>query len=230
MEAIVLAGGLGTRLKAVVPDLPKPMAPIRGRPFLAYVLDCLAKNGVRRVVLSTGYRAEAVQAHFGQRYGGVDLAYSIEAHPLGTGGATRRALAQTAGEDVFVVNGDTLMPLDYAAMRDAHRAGGGAITVAVREVADTGRFGRVTLSAGGEIEAFAEKAGGGPGLINAGVYLLQRALFDGHALPEAFSLETDFLGPRVRELRAAAFLARGWFVDIGIPEEYARAQTMDLTC
>jgi D-glycero-alpha-D-manno-heptose 1-phosphate guanylyltransferase len=225
MQAILLAGGLGTRLRGVVSDLPKPMAPIDGRPFLAFLLDELSAAGFTSAVLAVGYRHEAIQQHFGDRYRSLLLHYSVEPEPLGTGGALRLALAQTAAPEIFVLNGDTYLELDYSAMRAAHRQARAELTVAVRQVPEAGRYGALDLAAG-HIRGFFEKGRSGPGAINAGVYLLSRGLFDRYELPPAFSFETDFLAPRVLALKPLAFAADKLFIDIGIPENYARAQEL----
>jgi len=228
MEAIVLAGGLGTRLRAVVSDLPKPMAPVAGRPFLAILLDQLDQAGFEHVVLSVGYRREAIMEHFGDRYGRLALSYAVETHPLGTGGAIRLALEQTQAPELFVLNGDTYLALDYSAMLAHHRRHGARLTLAAQQVADTHRYGALALQ-GDRVIDFLEKGRSGPGLINGGTYLLEPGLFDDQALPEAFSFETDLLMPKVAELAPLAFITEGRFIDIGVPEDYARAQTLFAT-
>jgi D-glycero-alpha-D-manno-heptose 1-phosphate guanylyltransferase len=223
MQAIVLAGGLGTRLRGVVPDLPKPMAPVAGQPFLAWILDRLADARFERVVLAVGYRHEAIRHHFGPAYRGMPLHYSVEESPLGTGGAIRLAGDQVGRDPVFVLNGDTFLELDYGAMREAHSDLGVELSVAVCRVPDISRYGALKVSHG-RIEAFLEKGPGGPGLINAGTYILSRALLESIPPTGAFSFERELLEPRVADVRPAAFLAEGLFIDIGVPEDYARAQ------
>lgn len=227
LDAVVLAGGRGTRLRAEVPDLPKPMAPVAGRPFLAWVLDHLATQGVRRAVLAVGYRHEAIRDHFGDRYGAMHLAYAVEPRPLGTGGALRAALARCATDPVLVVNGDTLFTIDLGALVAHHRAAGRLLTLALYHAPDTARYGRVAVTHG-FVTGFEEKGPTGPGLgaglINAGVYVVSARLFDGLAVPAAFSFEEDFLAPRVAALAPAAHAAVGYFIDIGIPDDYRRAR------
>jgi len=223
MEAIVLAGGLGSRLRSVLPDLPKPMAPVHGRPFLAKVLDELAAAGFRMAILAVGYRNEAIQEHFGESHGALRLGYSVEAEPLGTGGAIRLALEQTAARHVFVLNGDTYLKLDYHAMLAAHRDALATLSMAVRSVPDAGRYGALDIKQG-RIQEFLAKGRSGPGLINAGVYLMSRELLDRYTLPAVFSFETDVLMPHVSELMPLAFRTAGTFIDIGVPEDYARAR------
>ena len=222
MEAIVLAGGFGTRLRDVVTDLPKPMAPVAGRPFLEILLTCLAKKGFLHVVLSVGYLAEKIVAHFGDRFRGMDLLYAREEAPLGTGGAVRLALTRCQSDHVFVFNGDTYLDLetaDVVAHWQRHRA---PIIVA-REVPDTARYGCL-VTAHGRVLSFSEKGVAGSGLINAGCYVFPTQILDGFALGEPFSLEADFLANAVRHAFFKCFVSHGHFIDIGVPEDYARAQ------
>lgn len=225
MEAIILAGGLGTRLRNVIPDLPKPMAPICGRPFLAILLDELISTGFTTITLAVGYRYEAIRDYFRQNYGSLRLNYSVEKKPLGTGGAIRLALEQTTAPQVFVLNGDTHLELDYRAMLRAHLKAGAALTMAVIRVPDAGRYGALDIEQG-HIRGFFEKGRSGPGWINGGVYLLSAELLDRYALPRVFSFETNLLTPNVRELKPLAFQTEGTFIDIGIPEDYDRAQDL----
>jgi D-glycero-alpha-D-manno-heptose 1-phosphate guanylyltransferase len=222
MEAIVLAGGLGTRLRSVVADLPKAMAPVAGRPFLEHLLDLLVDAGFASAVLAVGYRSEAIRGHFGGRYRGLPLIYSVENRPLGTGGAIRLAMKHTNEPDVFVVNGDTLVNVDFAAMLATHRDFNAALTVAVHEVPDVGRYGSLDLD-GNRIRGFFEKGRAGRGWINAGVYVLSRAVPCLYELPPAYSFELDLLVRHVAELQPLAFRTDGVFIDIGIPADYAKA-------
>jgi D-glycero-alpha-D-manno-heptose 1-phosphate guanylyltransferase len=225
MEAIVLAGGLGTRLRSVVADQPKAMAPVGGRPFLEYLLDMLGNAGVASATLAVGFRSDAIRGHFGDRYRKLPLRYSTEDTPLGTGGAIRLAMSRTASPNVFVFNGDTLVEVDLATMAATHRDAGSQLTVAVHAMADASRYGAIDLD-GDRIRGFREKGRTGPGWINAGVYLISRNLLQSPSLPEAFSFESDFLVPRVADLQPLAFRTEGLFIDIGVPEDYARAQDM----
>lgn len=223
MEAIVLAGGFGTRLRQVVSDVPKPMASVAGRPFLEILLAALAKNGFKRVVLSLGYMAEKIALHFGCQYRGIELVYEIEKTPLGTGGAVRAALEHCRDDHVFIFNGDTFLDLEVPKIEAQWNMNGVPVLVA-REVADTSRYGRLDV-ADGRVVRFLEKGMSGPGLINAGCYILPRRCLDGFALGEPFSLEADFLARSVPQMQIDVFVMHGHFIDIGIPEDYARAQT-----
>lgn len=222
MEAIVLAGGFGTRLKQVVPDLPKPMAPVSGRPFLEILLASLARKGFRRVLLSLGYLADKVVDHFGDQFSGMDLVYEIEKTPLGTGGAVRQALTRCTDDHVFVFNGDTFLDLEVKDV-EAHWKKYHVPVIVARDVADTARYGRLE-TADGRVLGFSEKGTSGPGLINAGCYVLPADSLDGFVSGQPFSLETDYLANAVGERRFDLFVTNGHFIDIGVPEDYARAQ------
>ena len=223
MDAVVLAGGLGTRLRSVVPNLPKPMAPVAGRPFLEILLTMLARKGVQRAVLSVGYRANVIQSHFGPRFNGLELVYEVEAEPLGTGGALRAALARCQSKQALVVNGDTFLDLDVAELAARWQAHKRPLIVG-RQMADTARYGRLRVD-GSRLTGFQEKGPSGPGLINTGHYLLPTNLLDACGLPSAFSFEADFITPRLAELELEVFETTGQFIDIGVPDDYQRAQT-----
>jgi len=224
VKAIVIAGGLGTRLAHVTSDIPKPMARIGARPFLEYLLDYLLEQGTREVVLAVSYKWQVIQEYFHHNYRGMSLTYSVEDEPLGTGGAIRQALASLPDEEVVVLNGDTLFKVDLKDMANRHRKGGTRLTIALKQVSDSGRFGRVEVSANGAIDNFLEKAGGGPGWINGGVYMLKRDLFIDFPMPAHFSFEQDLLEPNIDRIRPLAFQSDAYFIDMGVPEDYQRAQ------
>ena len=222
MEAIILAGGLGTRLRQVLSDLPKPMAPIAGRPFLEILLTSLARKRFTRVILSVGFMSATIVEHFRAQYAGMSLVYEIERRPLGTGGAIRAALARCQSDHVFVFNGDTYCDLDIDGLERTWQHGHGPFVV-VREVSDAARFGRVEI-AGGRVTAFREKGVAGSGLINAGCYVLPSHALDAFSLGQKFSFETEYLAKEVGRVSFTAVITRGRFIDIGVPEDYARAQ------
>ncbi len=224
MEAIVLAGGLGTRLKNKIDGLPKPMAPVAGRPFLEILLNQLAHSGCTRVILSVGHLHDVIENHFGAAWRGISLDYSIESAPLGTGGAIRASLAHATEENVLILNGDTYLQADYAGMMGFHAGQCAQMTIAVTHQPDVARYGGVILHQD-RIAGFEEKGRTGPGWINAGTYVLARHIAWPASLPEKFSFETDFLAPEIARLRPAAFRVDGFFLDIGIPEDLDRAQT-----
>ena len=224
MRAIVLAGGLGTRLARVTRDIPKPMAPVGSRPFLEYLLDDLVDQGVEQTVLAVSYRWEVIREHFGSVYRGMDLNYSVEEIPLGTGGAIQQALATLTDDEVVVLNGDTRFRVDLAEMEKIHRNSGAPLTIALKQVTDSGRFGRVEVSADGVVTSFLEKSTGGPGWINGGVYILNSSLFKDFPMPERFSFELDLVEPNIDRIQPQAYQSDAYFIDMGIPEDYQRAQ------
>ena len=221
MEAIILAGGFGTRLKTVVSNVPKPMAPICGMPFLEILLRSLKTKGIDRVVLSVGYMAEKIISYFGDCYQGVEIIYEQEDAPLGTGGAIRRALTRCKSDHVFIFNGDTYADLEVEALEAQWQRDKNPIIVA-REVDDVTRFGLIELN-GTRVAGFAEKSGEGAGVINAGCYVFPRPLLE-KMTRDSFSLESDFLMKAVTLQHFDVFITSGAFIDIGIPEEFERAQ------
>jgi D-glycero-alpha-D-manno-heptose 1-phosphate guanylyltransferase len=221
--AIILAGGLGTRLRSLVSDIPKPMATIGGRPFLAHLFDHLERQGIQWVILAIGYKYEAFRDYFGARYRSIRLTYSIEPAPLGTGGALRRALDGVEKGPILALNGDTFLALDYGSMLTAHLAAGAGLTIALRQVSDASRYGEAVVEQG-RITAFSEKSTAAPGWINAGVYLLERDIFAPFNLREVFSFERDFLQTYCSQLRPLAYPTDARFIDIGTPEDYLRVK------
>lgn len=223
MEAIVLAGGFGTRLRHVVADVPKPMALVAGRPFLDILLNGMATQGVTKVILSVGFMAEKISNHFGTLHAGMELLYAVEERPLGTGGGVRLAMEQVTADHVFVFNGDTFLDLESNLVEEQWQIQQRPLIVGSR-VPDTSRYGRL-LTHEGVAMGFTEKGVAGPGLINAGCYVLKHGQLDAFQVGEPFSLETDFLCPAVGRGEFDVFVTTGMFIDIGVPEDYARAQT-----
>ncbi|WP_426625158.1 sugar phosphate nucleotidyltransferase [Leifsonia sp. McL0607] len=219
MQLAILAGGLGTRLSGAIPaGLPKPLAPIAGRPFLDHLLDWAIERGADDIVLLTGHGSAAISDHVGDGYRGVAVSYSVEPAPLGTGGALVNARSLLADEFVLV-NGDTFVEADLVALRSGLDSS--PVVMGLVEVADTGRFGRVEVT-DGIVTGFHEKGADGPGLINAGVYALRRAVVD--QLPRgASSFERDFLEPRLTEVAPRYLRCGPTFFDIGVPKDYRAA-------
>lgn len=222
IPVLILAGGLGTRLSAVVSDRPKPLAEVAGRPFLAWTLDRLEAAGFRDVVLCTGHLGGRARELLGERHGGLRLAYSEEPIALGTAGALRYAARTLAGGTVLALNGDSYLGLDFAALLACHAGHPGDGTLALVRVADAGRYGQVDF-AEGRVRAFREKgAEPGSGWINGGVYALPRTRL--LALPEGpLSLETDVFPSWIGALWG--FPCEVPFLDIGLPETYAVAES-----
>jgi NDP-sugar pyrophosphorylase family protein len=223
VTAVILAGGLGTRLRERVPDRPKVLAEVGGRPFLAWILDRLAGAGVRTAVLCTGYRGEEVEAALGDRHGPLRLRYSREVTPLGTAGALGLARALFESDPVLVQNGDSYCVADLGQLARAHRDRGAAGTVLLAEVPDAGRFGSVELQADGAVAAFREKGSRGRCWVNAGTYLLGAELLRSIPPGARASLERDILPSWVGR-GLYGHRAGGPFIDIGTPESYAAAE------
>jgi D-glycero-alpha-D-manno-heptose 1-phosphate guanylyltransferase len=224
IPAVVLAGGLGTRIRAVADGLPKPMLSVCGRPFIEYILDLLIHAGVPSIHLAVSYRRQAIQSHFGTSYRGTRLLYSIEDQPLGTGGAILKCYREHQLRTALVLNGDTLFQVDLDGMVTAHRRANSRITIALRQVSDTSRYGAVTCDSDHRISTFQEKGSAHSGLINGGVYLVDRSAIEDTVLPARFSFERDFIQNNVEALRPLGFISDGYFIDIGIPEDLARAR------
>jgi D-glycero-alpha-D-manno-heptose 1-phosphate guanylyltransferase len=224
MKAIVLAGGFGTRLQERVPGLPKPMAPVAGRPFLEYVLDRLISGGVSEIILSVGYQADIIKAHFGNSYRGAAVEYAVETDPLGTGGAIALALLGKGDDPVLVLNGDTFLNIDYGELARWNDKAPAQVAMVLKETPDTARYGSVLVS-GERVIGFAEKGKSGPGLINAGVYIVNTAVFGELGLAGRFSFEVDLLQRHYETLSPRALLTDEYFIDIGVPEDYDRAQS-----
>lgn len=225
-EAIILAGGFGTRLRSVVSDVPKPLAPVADRPFLAYVLDALVRQGYGHAVLATGYMHEKVEACFGNEYLGMKIDYARELTPLGTGGAIVNALQHCIADCVTVLNGDTLFLADLGQLERYADSKGTMLAIVLRAVPDAGRYGAVETAADGRITAFREKdPSAGAGNINGGIYRLQRSLLDSYAVGQQFSFEKEVMQQRYAEEAFYAYADGAYFIDIGVPEDYRRAQT-----
>lgn len=224
-DVIILAGGLGTRLRDEVKDAPKSMAPINGKPFLEYQLKQIHAAGLKKVILSTGYLGEQVQAYFGHRFMDMDILYSHEKEPLGTGGAVKLAFSQVKTPYALIFNGDTMfrINLDLFFQRTIEKLAN--VTIALRSVENASRYGSVECDAEGRILSFNEKSNTmKPGLINGGIYLISSRYFRKFELPEVFSLEKDFFGHQVNEGYFSGQIFDNYFLDIGIPEDYQKAQ------
>ena len=218
MEAIILAGGLGTRLRSVVGEIPKCMAPIGGKPFLQYQLEWLSRFGITHVILSVGYLREAVEAFVASREWPFKITFAVEKEPLGTGGGIRLALSKCKGNKVFVLNGDTFFNVDLDALTFT-----APVTLALKPMRDFDRYGAVDWD-GDLVTAFHEKAPCAEGLVNGGVYAIDRISLDMALYPKKFSFEKEVLEPLADYRLVAGVRQDGYFIDIGIPEDYARAQ------
>ncbi|WP_300598998.1 HAD-IIIA family hydrolase [Niabella sp.] len=223
-EAIVLAGGLGTRLREAVPDLPKCMAPVAGKPFLYYVINYLRRQGIQRIIFSLGYMHAVIEDYLATTFPTLQYDCCIEEEPLGTGGAIQLALQKATGTDVFAVNGDSFFAFDASQLITLHHQAKADCTLALKPMQQFSRYGVVTTDGQQHIVSFREKQYYESGLINAGVYLVHKeALLQKH-FPLKFSFEKDFLEQFVNEGKFSGAVADGYFIDIGIPEDYNRAQ------
>jgi D-glycero-alpha-D-manno-heptose 1-phosphate guanylyltransferase len=227
ITTVLLVGGMGTRLRSVVPGTPKPLASIGNQSFLELLVRQLRYQGMRRLVMCSGYLADQIESTFGDgRAWDVAIDYSREEQPLGTAGALKLAQRHLQEADEFLVmNGDSFLEIDFKQLVRFHRERHGLASMAVVPVADTGRYGTVRVEPSGRVAGFAEKAGAhGPGLINGGVYVFHRDIFE-HIPEGPMSLEKDVF-PRVLDRGIYAFEQNGMFIDIGTPEDYARAQVL----
>jgi len=230
MEAIILAGGQGTRLRPLISDLPKPMAPIAGKPFLELLLQGLSKGGFERVILALGFMADKVQDYFGNSFAGMEIVSVVEPKPLGTGGAALLAMKEVLSDHVFIFNGDTYLDVNHIGI-EAHWNSYRRPIIVGCAVQDTARYGRLIIDKG-RVTGFTEKGVAGPGLINAGCYVFPKDQMDPASLGSVFSLEQDFLIPLVNNARVDVFETQGCFIDIGIPDDFLQAQSLlkDLFC
>jgi NDP-sugar pyrophosphorylase family protein len=225
--AVLLVGGMGTRLQPILASTPKPLARVGNMPFLELLVLQLQSQGVRRMVMCTGHLAGQIEEEFGNgRKWGVAIGYSKEPRPLGTAGAVKFAETHLQqASDFLVMNGDSFLELDFRQFLRFHRAHGGLISMAVRRVPDAARYGTVQLDAHDRVVAFAEKTGAqAPGIVNGGVYVFDRAILE-HIAQGPASLERDVF-PLLLERGVYAFEQHGMFIDIGTPEDYARAQAL----
>jgi D-glycero-alpha-D-manno-heptose 1-phosphate guanylyltransferase len=216
MEAVVLAGGLGTRLRAAVADVPKPLAPVGGRPFLERLLDYWIAQGVRRAVLAIGYMHELIEKHFGTSYRDCEIVYSVEDRPLGTGGALVKSLEFLTERNFLVLNGDTYFAVPLKTLAAFHVEKHAQVTMCLHRSRDP-RYTGVTLDKNGRVTSLA-----GGSLANGGVFLFEREALAGVA-PPGFNLERDIL-TRIEKMYGCAFDAP--FVDIGVPEDWRAAEAI----
>ncbi len=221
MKAIILAGGFGTRLKSVIADMPKPMAPVQGKPFLEYLIYQLKNWGYRDIVISVGYLKDQIISYFGDgRPWGVSIEYSKEDLPLGTGGAIREAMSKYEDKTYLVLNGDSFYNIDLKSLCDFHRVKSAQATMAAVSVEDALRYGSVTMNDLGEVIGFGEKQSKAKGIINAGIYLLTRSVLA--TMPSGtISFEKEIL-PELIHKGLFGSIQQGFFIDIGLPEDYEK--------
>ncbi len=222
--AIILAGGLGTRLRSAVADLPKCMAPVDGTPFIGFVIAFLKKEGIEQFIFSLGYKSEAIIGYVDANYKELHKKYVIETTQLGTGGAIKAACKKAEEKNAIVVNGDTLFAANLKNLSLFHEAHTADCTIALKAMKDFDRYGAVELNADNSIKAFNEKKFCTNGTINGGIYALSIAdLFTGN-YPEVFSFEKEYLEKNTGNKKLYGVVNDGYFIDIGIPEDYQRFQ------
>jgi len=223
-EAIILAGGLGTRLRSAVPDLPKCMAPVNGIPFITYVIDGLRAQGIEKFIFALGYKSETIVQFVEEVYPQLQVQYSLEEEPLGTGGAIYKACRLASTENIIATNGDTLFHIDISGLANCHMDKQAECTLSLKPMQQFSRYGVVELNAEQAVISFKEKQFYETGLINGGVYAINVPAFLGKKFDDKFSFEKDFLETYYTEGRMFGFIQDGYFIDIGIPEDYNRAQ------
>lgn len=224
MEAIILAGGLGTRLRSEVQDVPKSMALIQERPFVEYLLDYLIDAGVQHIIFSLGYKSQIIQDHFSNVYRDCKITYAIETSLLGTGGAIKNAMKEVHDENVIVLNGDSLFITQLKDQYEAHINKGADVTLALKPMKNFNRYGTVELTEDKRITAFNEKREVKEGLINTGSYIFNVKNFRAIDFPEKFSIEREFFETHVEAMNFYGFKSEGYFLDIGIPKDFKKAQ------
>lgn len=221
MKTIILAGGLGTRLQSVVKDVPKPMADINGTPFLELLMENMAKYGATEFILCVSYKKEIIMDYFGTNFKNIPIKYSVEQQPLGTGGALKQAFELFDIDRALVINGDSFIQMDYRRFYEDFQ--NEYLALALKEVPDASRYGRVETQ-GQEITGFNEKSDvSQPGYINAGIYMINRRLWQDYSFENCFSFEKDVLETHIDKMHCKFMKTEDYFIDIGIPESYSKA-------
>tara|TARA_A100001015_G_scaffold286502_1_gene355267 strand:+ start:746 stop:1444 length:699 start_codon:yes stop_codon:yes gene_type:complete len=225
MEAIILAGGFGTRLQSVVNDVPKPMAPIGKKPFLEYLMAYLASHDIKHFILSVGYLHEKIISHFGDFYQNIPITYIIEKEALGTGGAIKLALANTQNDTSLVYNGDTFFRLSPKDLFHFHQESNADVSVALKKMDRPHRYGTINMLGNKVVNFFEKRIDLKDGLINCGVYCINKNIFYSSTLKNKFSFEKDFLENQLSKKNICGFTHNEYFIDIGIPKDYEKAQS-----
>lgn len=225
MEVIILAGGMGTRLREVLADLPKPMAQINGKPFLHYLFEWLSHYPIKKFILSVGYKSECIINYFGSSFNDIPIEYTIEEKPLGTGGAIIYAMQYTTRENIIIVNGDTYFPIDINRFYQKHFKNDYLLSIALKPMYNFDRYGSVECK-GGTIFRFNEKKVCTEGLINGGIYLVNKQILEKRQFPEVFSFEKEVLEKEAGSSNLKGLVFDNTFIDIGIPEDYYKAESI----
>lgn len=224
MEVIVLAGGLGTRLRSMVPSLPKCLAEINEVPFIKYIIEYLKQNNINRIIFSLGYKSEYVVDYINKYNFGIDIVYSIEDKPLGTGGAVKKAIILAKSNDIYILNGDTFYDVNLLSFLSFHLKNKSACSISLKPMFNFERYGAVLINNNSQIIEFKEKEYCNVGLINGGVIIINVNYFNNLDLPETFSFEDIFIKKVIEQKRIYGLVNDNYFIDIGIPDDYKRAQ------
>ncbi len=222
-EAIILAGGFGTRLRGVVNDIPKAMAPVKGKPFLFWLFKYLERQNIGKAIIASGYMHNAIESYFGTASGNIGIEYSVEKEPLDTGGAVLMASSLVKGETFFVLNGDTFYDVNLLEFEKFFKESEAVMSVALKPMSNCSRYGSVVLE-NNRITAFKEKGINESGLINGGIYVVNKKWFVESAPGSKFSMEKDILEKRIKSDIITGFISDAPFIDIGVPEDYLRAE------
>ena len=222
MEAIILAGGFGTRLQNKLGNIPKPMAPINNRPFLDYLLGYLIKNKVKRVIFSVYYQYQIIKNHYDDCYRNIDILYSIDTEELGTGGAIKNALLMVNDNHVFLINGDTYFNVNLSRLYKEHIANNNDITLSLKPMKNFDRYGIVETDSNAKVLSLKKKQYHDYGKIDGGIYLIKKNIFSVFKSSNKFSFN-DFIKNNLKNLKVGSLLFDELFIDIGIPEDYDRA-------
>jgi D-glycero-alpha-D-manno-heptose 1-phosphate guanylyltransferase len=223
-QAIILAGGLGIRLRDTIPDLPKCMASIDGRPFLSFLIDALRMQGIEKFIFALGYKADVILQYLEIAYPTLQYTSVIESEPLGTGGAIQLAIQKITTTNAVIANGDTLFKINLALVSHLHHQNNSECTLALKPMQNFDRYGVVEINKEGQIISFKEKQFYKEGFINGGIYILNKEKFLAHSLPVKFSFEKDYLEKYCKEKKFFGSIQNKYFIDIGIPEDYRQAQ------
>lgn len=221
-EAVILAGGFGTRLQTVVSDIPKPMAEVNNKPFLEYVLNYLLKFNIKNIVLSVGYKHNVIIDYFGNNFKGININYAIESEPLGTGGAIKFAANKIHSKDFFLLNGDTLFDVNLNELSKFHKNLNSDISLSLKPMKGIDRYGVVEFDNNFKINNFKEKKYQKSGYINGGVYAINKNVLE-KTDKKKFSFEKDIMEKYLSKINIFAYISDTYFIDIGIPEDYKKA-------
>ncbi len=223
LVAIVLAGGFGTRLKNKLKEIPKPMIPIHGKPFLEYVFNQLIRNNISTVIMSIYYKGEIIIKKYGNSYNGLEIIYSKDKAALGTGGAVRKAVKKANYDNVFIINGDTFFDINFNELMENHINNNNDLTLSLKRMNNFNRYGYVKTNQDGEIKYFEEKKFQSTGKIDGGIYIIKKELFKYKRLNNFFLL-TDYIKSQLQKQKIGSVTFNNPFIDIGIPEDLKKAE------